>query len=159
MPRKRRTDLTDDDLDYGEPLKSKTVSGEPSDEGGRDYAPLVQQVPAVIKSNADAKAASEAAAKAVEHGNDPKSGLLGYDAKTWIDIHKRNAKGLRTRPPALANLDDKAGDRDKNRRQWQDIADTVWKNDPDLTKRDAAKVVAGKTGGSWRWIERHISKK
>jgi hypothetical protein len=121
--------------------------------------PLGQRVPAKIKSNTDAKAVSEAAAKAVRHGNDPMSGLLGYDAETWADIHERNAKGLRTRPQALANLDDKARARDKNRRRWQAIADTVWKNEPDLTKRDAAKMVAGKTGGSWRWIERHISKK
>ncbi len=31
---------------------------------------------------------ASAAAKAIRHGNDPKSGLLGYDADFWAQYHE-----------------------------------------------------------------------
>jgi hypothetical protein len=56
-----------------------------------------------IKTNADAKAAADFAAKAVQHSKKPESGSLGsfgYDAAAVANFFQLVARGLRTEPAA-----------------------------------------------------------
>jgi hypothetical protein len=117
---------------------------------------LVQQVPAKIKTNADVKAVSEVAAKAVEHGKKPEAGLLGYDADTWRDIHERTAKGLVTQPEALKkNREDRAEARNKEKQRWRKLAKPLWE---ERSKKEVAQILEERTGEKFDTIYRNLKR-
>ena len=120
------------------------------------FAPLVQQVPAKIENNADVKLVSEAAAKAVEHGKKPEAGLLGYDADTWQNIHKRTAKGLKTQPKGLKkNREHRAEARNKEKQRWRKLAEPLWEG---RSKKEVAQILEERTGEKFDTIYRNLKR-
>jgi len=126
------------------------------------YAPLVQVVPTEERmlsdkvTNAEIKHVLEANAKALRHGGKPTT--LGYGTD-WATIQERAAERLRVKSEQLkAHEKDRTAEKDRRRRTWNAMDAKIRKVEPDLTKRDRAKKIAAKLGGSWRVIERHIPK-
>jgi hypothetical protein len=126
------------------------------------FAPLVQQVPTKERmlggnvTSAELKHVLEANAKALRHGGEPTT--LGYGTD-WATIQERAAERLRVKSEQLkAHEKDRTAEKDRRRREWNAMDATIRKDEPDLTKRDRAKKIAARLGGSWRVIERHIPK-
>jgi hypothetical protein len=126
------------------------------------FAPLVQQVPTKERmlggnvTSAELKHVLEANAKALRHGGEPTT--LGYGTD-WATILERAAERLRVKSEQLkAHEKDRTAEKDRRRRQWNATDATIRKDEPNLKKRDRAKKIAAKLGGSWRVIERHIPK-
>src|SRR5262249_50411118 len=126
------------------------------------YPPLAQQVPTkerMLGSNvtsAELKHVLEANAKALRHGGEPTT--LGYGTD-WATIQERAAERLRVKSEQLkAHEKDRTAEKDRRRRRWNAMDAAIRKGKPHLTKRDRAKKIAEKLGGSWRVIERHIPK-
>jgi hypothetical protein len=126
------------------------------------YTPLTQQVPTKERmlggnvTSAELKHVLEANAKALRHGGEPTT--LGYGTD-WATIQERAAKRLRIKSEQLkAHERDRPAEKDRRRREWNAMDAAIRKDEPDLTKRDRAKKIAAKLGGSWRVIERHIPK-
>jgi hypothetical protein len=126
------------------------------------FAPLVQQVPMKERmlggnvTGAELKHVLEANAKALRHGGKPTT--LGYGTD-WATIQERAAERLRVKSEQLkAHEKDRTAEKDRRRRTWNAMDAKIRKVEPDLTKRDRAKKIAAKLGGSWRVIERHIPK-
>jgi hypothetical protein len=126
------------------------------------FAPLVQQVPTKERmlggnvTGAELKHVLEVNAKALRHGGKPTT--LGYGTD-WATIQELAAKRLRVKSEQLkAHERDRPAEKDRLRRKWNAMDDTIRKVEPDLTKRDRAKKIAARLGGSWRVIERHIPK-
>jgi|SRR5262249_8448516 hypothetical protein len=126
------------------------------------FAPLVQQVPTKERmlggnvTGAELKHVLEANAKALRHGGKPTT--LGYGTD-WATIQELAAKRLRVKSEQLkAHERDRPAEKDRLRRKWNAMDATIRKVEPDLTKRDRAKKIAARLGGSWRVIERHIPK-
>jgi hypothetical protein len=126
------------------------------------YTPLTQQVPTKERmlggnvTGAELKHVLEANAKALRHGGKPTT--LGYGTD-WATIQERAAKRLRVKSEQLkAHERDRPAEKDRRRRKWNAMDAAMRKDEPDLTKRDSAKKIAARLGGSWRVIERHIRK-
>ena len=126
------------------------------------FPPLVQQVPTKERmlgdnvTSAELKHVLEANAKALRHGGKPTT--LGYGTD-WATIQERAAERLRVKSEQLkAHEKDRTAAKDRRRRKWNAMDAAIRKDEPDLTKRDRAKKIAAKLGGSWRVIERHIPK-
>ena len=126
------------------------------------YTPLTQQVPTKERmlggnvTGAELKHVLEVNAKALRHGGKPTT--LGYGTD-WATIQERAAKRLRIKSEQLkAHERDRPAAKDRRRRKWNAMDAIIRKDEPDLTKRDRAKKIAAKLGGSWRVIERHIPK-
>ena len=130
------------------------------------FAPLVQQVPTEARmlsdevTGAEVKNVLEAGAKAVRFGGKPTT--MGYSVDAWAAIQERAAEKIRTKRRTLDG-DNKTA---MNRRHqlWQDEADKIWKNEPDLTKEQVSeRIVELKIDpdepGTVNWIKRHIVKK
>jgi len=126
------------------------------------YTPLALQVPTKERmlggnvTGAELKHVLEANAKALRHGGEPTT--LGYGTD-WATIQERAAKRLRIKSEQLkAHERDRPAEKDRRRREWNAMDAAIRKDEPDLTKRDRAKKIAARLGGSWRVIERHILK-
>ena len=127
------------------------------------FAPLVQQVPTEARmlsdevTGAEIKNVLEAGAKAARFGGKPTT--MGYSVDAWAAIQERAAKRLRVKSEQLkAHERDRPAKKDRLRREWNATDATIRKDEPDLTKRDRAKKIAKRLGGSWRVIERYILK-
>src|SRR5262249_47517533 len=121
------------------------------------FPPLVQQVPTKERmlggnvTGAELKHVLEANAKALRHGGKPTT--LGYGTD-WATIQERAAKRLRVKSEQLkAHERDRPAEKDRRRRKWNAMDAAIRKDEPDLTKRDRAKKIAARLGGSWRVIE------
>ena len=126
------------------------------------YAPLVQQVPTkehMLGGNvtgAELKHVLEASARALRHSGEPTT--LGYGTE-WATIQERAAERLRVKSEQLkAHERHRTAAKDRRRGKWNAMDATIRKNEPDLIKRDRAKKIAARIGGSWRVIERYIPK-
>jgi hypothetical protein len=126
------------------------------------YTPLTQQVPTKERmlggniTGAELKHVLEANAKALRHGGKPTT--LGYGTD-WATIQERAAERLRVKSEQLkAHEKDRTAEKDRRRLKWNAMDAAIRKAEPDLTKRDRAKKIAARLGGSWRVIERHIPK-
>jgi hypothetical protein len=130
------------------------------------YTPLTQQVPTKERmlggnvTSAELKHVLEANAKALRHGGEPTT--MGYSVDAWAAIQERAAEKIPTKRSTLDG-DNKTA---TNRRHqlWQDEADKIWKNEPDLTKQQVSeRIVELKSDpdepGTVNWIKRHIVKK
>jgi hypothetical protein len=126
------------------------------------YTPLAQQVPTKERmlganiTGAELKHVLEANARALRHGGEPTT--LGYGTD-WATIQELAAKRLRVKSDQLkAHEKDRTAEKDLRRRDWNAMDAKIRKDEPNLTKRDRAKKIAARLGGSWRVIERHIPK-
>jgi phosphopantothenoylcysteine synthetase/decarboxylase len=129
------------------------------------YPPLAQQVPTKERmlggnvTSAELKHVLEANAKALRHGGKPTT--LGYGTD-WATIQERAAEKIRTKRSTLDGDNRTATNR--RHQLWQDEADKIWKNEPDLTKQQVAERIVELESdpdetGTVNWIKRHIVKK
>jgi hypothetical protein len=126
------------------------------------YAPLALEVPTKERmlggnvTGAELKHVLEANAKALRHDGKPTT--LGYGTD-WATIQERAAERLRVKSEQLKDHEkNRTAEKDRRHRNWNAMDAAIRKDEPDLTKRDRAKKIAAKLGGSWRVIERHIPK-
>ena len=130
------------------------------------FAPLVQQVPTETRmlsdevTGAEIKNVLQAGAKAVRFGGKPTT--MGYSVDAWAAIQERAAEKIPTKRRTLDGDNKMATNR--RHQLWQDEADKIWKNEPDLTKQQVSeRIVELKSDpdepGTVNWIKRHIVKK
>ena len=130
------------------------------------FAPLVQQVPTEARmlsdevTGAEIKNVLEAGAKTVRFGGKPTT--VGYSVDAWAAIQERAAEKIPTKRSTLDGDNRTATNR--RHQLWQDEADKIWKNEPDLTKQQVSeRIVELKSDpdepGTVNWIKRHIVKK